>query len=323
VDRGGWVTVEAAGGQLRARKHPRFRRLMDPLAAPTVGDWVVLRPDDGGGPSRVERVLPRRGAFIRSAGDDADSRVQVVAANVDTAMVLVPLDGDRNRRRTDRLLSLAWSSKATPVLVLSKADACADVPHAVADATAQVQGVAVLVVSARTGEGLDELERYCTAGQTIVLVGTSGAGKSTLANRLYGEDALATQELRADGRGRHTTTHRQLLRLPTGGLLIDTPGLRSIGVREDDVEAGEDQVFRDVEELIAACRFGDCSHGGEPDCAVQQALASGDLHEERWDSYRTLTEQRAELTRRRAAAQHTAETRRTRAARDRGRRGRF
>jgi ribosome biogenesis GTPase / thiamine phosphate phosphatase len=319
ADRGGWVTTETADGQVRARMHPRFRRLMDPLAAPTVGDWVSLRHDPGGGPTLVEVVLPRHSAFIRSAGDDADSRIQVVAANVDWAMVLVALDGDRNRRRTDRLLSLAWASQARPVLLLTKADACDDVAAAVADATAEIGDVAVHVLSARTGHGVEELQPYCSAGQTIVLVGTSGAGKSTLANRLFGEEVLDTQEVRSDGQGRHTTTHRQLLQLPTGGLLIDTPGLRSIGMREDDEDSGEDQAFRDVEELMASCRFADCSHGAEPDCAVHEALGSGELSAARWDSYRTLAAEREALARRREAGERAAETRRSRAARRRGR----
>jgi ribosome biogenesis GTPase / thiamine phosphate phosphatase len=323
VDRGGWVSVQTGSGdERRARMHPRFRRLMDPLAAPTVGDWVVLRPDEGGGPTLAIEVLPRRSAFVRSAGDDSDSRIQVVAANVDTAMVLVPLDGDRNRRRTDRLLSLAWSSRAAPVLVLTKADACPDVSSAVEDATAEVRGVPVHVISAVTGDGVGELAPYCTTGQTIVLVGTSGAGKSTLANRLYGEEILETRGLRADGQGRHTTTHRQLLRLPDGGLLIDTPGLRSIGVREADEEAGEDRAFADVEALVSACRFSDCVHGGEPDCAVRAALEAGELSAARWDSYRTLETERAALAERREAAERAAETRRSRAARQRGRRSR-
>jgi ribosome biogenesis GTPase / thiamine phosphate phosphatase len=319
IDRGGWVTALDSTGEVRARQHPRFRRLMDPLDAPAVGDWALFRPDPGGGPIRLELLLPRRTAFVRTAGDAEESRTQVIAANVDVALVVVPIDSDVNLRRVDRLVSLAFSSGATPVLLLSKADACPE-PHSVAAAVrAEVGGVDTVWLSARTGLGLDVLDTYVRAGVTLVLVGASGSGKSTLANRLAGRELLDTAEVRADGRGRHTTTHRQLVELPGGALLIDTPGLRSIGMWDAD-EAAEDSAFEDVEELMASCRFGDCSHTSEPGCAVAAALADGSLDPSRWQRYRTIESDREERAQRREAVEKAAETRRSRAARARGRR---
>jgi ribosome biogenesis GTPase / thiamine phosphate phosphatase len=318
VDRGGWVTALTAADELRARKHPRFRRLMDPLEAPTVGDWCAFRPDPGGGPTLLEAVLPRRTAFVRTAGDAEESRTQLVAANVDLAAVVVPADVDLNVRRLDRLLSLAWTSGARPVVVLTKADVAPALEHVVDLVVAEAGETPVLAVSARTGAGVDELERLVRPGETLVLVGTSGAGKSTLANRLAGEQVLATGEVRDDGRGRHTTTHRELVVLPGGRLLIDTPGLRSIGTWEE--QDADDRSFADVEALMAACRFADCSHGPEPGCAVREALARGALAAERWERYRTIEADRLERARRREAAERAAETRRSRASRSRGRR---
>jgi ribosome biogenesis GTPase / thiamine phosphate phosphatase len=321
VDRGGWVDVLTAAGEERARLHPRYRRLMDPLAAPTVGDWVVLRPDQGGGPTRLETVLPRRTAFVRTAGDAGESRTQLVAANVDVALVVVPADLDPNVRRIDRLLAVAISSGARAVVVLSKVDACDD-PGAVRAALAEEVGdLEVIAISAVTGEGLDAVDALVAPGRTVVLVGASGAGKSTLANRLAGEELLATAPVRGDGAGRHTTTHRQLVVLPGGALLIDTPGVRSIGTWERDEDA-EEQQFADVEALIAACRFADCSHGGEPGCAVRAALDDGTLGADRWVRHLTIEGDRAERERRREAAEKAAETRRSRAARAKGRRPR-
>jgi ribosome biogenesis GTPase len=321
IDRGGWVDLLTADGELRGRQHPRFRRTMDPLDAPAVGDWALLRPDPGGGPTQLQKLLPRTTALVRTAGDAGESRTQLVAANVDVVGVVVAADLDLNIRRLDRLLSVAYASGARPVVVLSKADACETPDDLAARVRDETDDVDVLVLSARTGQGMDDLDALVADGRTLVLIGTSGAGKSTLANRLAGEELLATQGLRGDGAGRHTTTHRQLVVLPGGGLLIDTPGLRSIGTwdAEDEEAAG---AFDDVEELIASCRFGDCSHGGEPGCAVREALDEGVLMAERWERYRTIEADRAERASRREASERAAETRRSRAARAKGRRPR-
>jgi ribosome biogenesis GTPase / thiamine phosphate phosphatase len=327
IDRGGWVDVLTDRGELRGRKHPRFRRLMDPLDAPAVGDWAVLRPDPGGGPTLVQQLLPRSTALIRTAGDAEESRTQLVAANVDLVAIVVPADLVLNVRRLDRLLAVAHASGARPLILLTKIDACAGPAAAIATVRAEARDVAVLPLSARTGEGLGAVEALLGPGRTLVLLGTSGAGKSTLANRLLGEELLATTEVRGDGAGRHTTTYRQLVVLPGGGLLIDTPGVRSIGTWEGEeadgdegAERSEEEQFADVEALIAACRFGDCSHGPEPGCAVRAALDAGELDPERWDRYRTIETDREERARRRAATARAAETRRSRAARARGRR---
>jgi ribosome biogenesis GTPase len=320
IDRGGWVTALTADGELRGRQHARFRRLMDPLAAPTVGDWCAFRADTGGGPTQLVEVLPRRTAFVRTVGGTEESRTQLVAANVDVALVVVPADGDRNVRRIDRLVSLAHASGARPVLVLSKADAAEDAAAVLRALSAELGGIEVLALSARTGQGLDEVEALLSPGQTLVLVGTSGAGKSTLVNRLAGGEVLSTAEVRADGRGRHTTTHRQLVVLPGGALLIDTPGLRSIGLWDSDEDAGSD--FADVEALLATCRFSDCAHGGEPGCAVAAALDDGTLPAQRWERYRAIEADRTVRSERRVAGAAAAKTRRSRAARAKGRRPR-
>lgn len=306
VDRGGWLTAETAEGMLRGRQHARFRRVSDPLETPTVGDWVVFREDPGGGPPVAETVLPRRTVFVRNAGDDERAQPQALAANIDSVLIVVSLSTEYNPRRTDRFLSLAWASGAEPVMVLTKADLCDDLDAAL-DAVAQhVVGAQIAVISARSGYGLDALARHLAPGRTVVLLGQSGAGKSTLANRLTGEELLAEQEVRKDGKGRHTTTHRQLLRLPSGGLLIDTPGLRSVALWEQD--SLDEGAFADVEQLAAQCRFSDCAHEAEPGCAVREALADGTLDADRWDSYRTL----------RAEAEQVARSRETTARAQRG-----
>lgn len=322
IDRGGWLTALTGDGELRGRQHPRFRRLMDPLAAPTVGDWAVFRADPGGGPTQLLEILPRRTAFVRTAGDAEESRTQLVAANVDVALVVVAADLEVNVRRIDRLLSVAFSSGARPVVALSKIDACPDLPAVREQVAAAIGDVELLTVSALTGQGLDQLDELVAGGRTFVLVGTSGAGKSTLANRLAGEHLLETQDVRTDGAGRHTTTHRQLVVLPTGALLIDTPGLRSIGTWADE-DPDAEGAFDDIEALIADCRFADCSHTSEPGCAVRAALDAGVLAAERWERYRIIETDLAERARRRGAVEKAAETRRSRAARAKGRRPRF
>jgi len=313
IDRGGWLTAMAADGAVRARQHPRFRRVMDALELPTVGDWVVLRPDPGGGPLLADQVLPRHSVFVR--GDEGHARVQAVAANVDVVFLLLSATMAHNERRTDRMLSLAWASGAQPVVVVTKADAVDDLDARVALIEDAVKGVPVHVVSAHRGEGLDDLLPHLGPGRTAALLGASGVGKSTLANWLLGGDALATGAVRRDGKGRHTTTHRELLRLPDGGLLIDTPGLRSVGLFDRD-DAADDQTFADVDALAAACRFADCAHGGEPGCAVREALDSGVLQAGRWERYAALLEEATVVAQRQEEGLRAAETRRYRARRE-------
>ncbi|HVM20278.1 MAG TPA: ribosome small subunit-dependent GTPase A [Egibacteraceae bacterium] len=309
IDRGGWLNVETADGSRRARKHPRFRRLADPLDAPTVGDWVVLRDDPGGGPPLAEHVLPRTSLLQRNAGDDERTQPQALAANIDTVLIVVALDVAYNPRRTDRFLSLALTGGAQPVLVLTKADLHDDVASALDQVRRHVREVEVVAISSRAGTGLGDLQRHLQPGQTVVLVGQSGAGKSTLANRLTGEHSLAEQEVRKDGKGRHTTSHRQLLRLPSGGLLIDTPGLRSVGMLEETVDEG---AFSDIEELAARCRFSDCAHEAEPGCAVLAALESGDLDPQRWESYAKLAAEAQQVAQQRVLTERAQRGRRRR-----------
>ena len=204
-------------------------------------------------------------------------------ANVDTVLLVSGLDGDFNPRRIERYLTAAWDSGADPVLVLTKLDVCDDLERVV-EAEAVAIGVPVHAVSNLTGEGVEELRALLRPARTFVLLGSSGVGKSTLVNRLAGRRLMPTGDLRRDGRGRHTTRHRQLLVLPGGALLVDTPGLRELQVWEGDL----DSAFSEIAELQAQCRFNDCSHDTEPDCAVQEALASGALDPERYQSYRKL-----------------------------------
>ena len=252
---------------------------------PAVGDWVVARPLPGERKAVIEAVLPRRSAFTRK---EAWRRAveQVVAANVDTVFVVSAFEHDLNVRRLERYLAASWESGAQPVIVLNKADLADDAGADTAAVEAIAFGVPVHAVSAATGEGLDELERYLAPGRTVALLGSSGVGKSTLVNRLAGRYVLATQELRADGRGRHTTTHRELVLLPGGGLLLDTPGMRELQLW--DAADGVEQTFEEIASLAERCRFNDCGHESEPGCAVQAALADGSLARERFESWQKL-----------------------------------
>ena len=301
IDRGGWITAETGAETIRARQHARFRRARSPLDIPTVGDWVVLDHDSGGGEPVASDVLPRSSIFVRNAGDDERAQPQPLAANIDSVLIVISLADDYNARRTDRLLSLAWASGAEPVMVMSKADAVDDVDAELDEVREHVVGVQVEAISVRTGAGVDRLQRHLGPGRTVVLIGQSGAGKSTLANYLLGEDVLAAAEVRKDGKGRHTTSHRQLLRLPSGGLLIDTPGLRSVGLWESQSSLA-DAAFGDIDDLAEQCRFADCAHEQEPGCAVQEALAVGMLDRDRWESYRKLREEADQVTRARELA---------------------
>ena len=260
-------------------------RAEDSASLPAAGDWVAARFLDSR-EALVEAVLPRRSAFSRrAAGTRAEE--QVVAANIDRLFVVCGLDGDFNLRRIERYLTLAAAGGVNPVIVLNKADLCANVSERAAETRTAAGAAPVLAVSARTGAGLETLRTYLNSGETVALVGSSGAGKSTLINWLLGADRQRTGEVReSDSRGRHTTTHRELVPIPGGGALIDTPGLRELQLwaERDSVES----VFGEVAELAARCRFRDCTHTGEPGCAVEEALRSGDLASDRLASFQKL-----------------------------------
>jgi ribosome biogenesis GTPase len=292
--------VASGEGELLAQATGRLRHLAGPGVAelPAVGDWVALR---GG---RIHAVLPRRTAVRRRAPGPAAGE-QVLAANVDLVLVVVAPGRDANPRRVERLLALAWESGARPVVVLGRADLCpdwgTDVGTELAGLAAVAPGVQVLALSCYTGEGVDEIAALLEPGRTAVLLGSSGVGKSTLVNRLAGRDLLATGEVRDDGKGRHTTSARQLVVLAGGGLVIDTPGLRELGLWTGgrrgpgnpegvprSVGSGTAAAFDDVESLAAGCRFDDCRHRTEPGCAVLQALEDGRLPAERFAAWEKL-----------------------------------
>ncbi|MEU6489425.1 ribosome small subunit-dependent GTPase A [Streptomyces sp. NPDC046984] len=283
VDRG-QCDVVTADGVLRA--DTAFVTPHDPLRVVCTGDWVAVEP--AGNPRYVRAYLPRRTAFVRSTSSKR-SEGQILAANVDHVVVAVSLALELDLGRVERFLALAWESGAQPVVVLTKADLVPDVTtlsHLVQDVETTAPGVQVLAVSSQRGEGLDVLAATLSGG-TSVLLGQSGAGKSTLANALLGEEVMEVQATRdMDGKGRHTTTTRNLLALPGGGVLIDTPGLRGVGLW--DAETGVGQVFSEIEDLAAECRFQDCAHDAEPGCAVRAAMEDGELSERRLESYRKL-----------------------------------
>ncbi|MEU0331889.1 ribosome small subunit-dependent GTPase A [Streptomyces sp. NPDC006193] len=283
VDRGQCDVVTADG---TVRADTAFVTPHDPMRVVCTGDWVAVDPD--GSPRYVRAYLPRRTAFVRSTSSKR-SEGQILAANVDRAVVAVSLAAELDLGRIERFLALAWESGAQPVVVLTKADVVPDpvtLAHLVQDVETSAPGVPVLSVSALHGDGLDTLLALVGSG-TTVLLGQSGAGKSTLANALAGADVMDVRAARdVDGKGRHTTTTRNLLALPSGGVLMDTPGLRGVGMY--DAGNGVGQVFAEIEELAGRCRFHDCAHESEPGCAVRAAVADGELPERRLESYRKL-----------------------------------
>ncbi|WHP16791.1 ribosome small subunit-dependent GTPase A [Cellulomonas sp. ES6] len=278
---------------------------------PAVGDEVLLGADGADGGPRLVAVLPRRTAVVRD-GADRTSREQVLAANVDVVLVVEHLDPDPSPGRVERLLTLAWRSGAVPVVVLTKADLVPD-PEGMADEVRAVAiGADVHAVSVTAGTGLEPLRALLGPGRTLVVVGPSGAGKSTLVNALAGAEVMATGDRRADGRGRHTTVHRELVPLPGGASLIDTPGLRGVGLVAD--AAALETAFADVAELAEDCRFADCAHRSEPGCAVLAAVEDGSLSARRLDSWRRLAREAAYQERRVDAGLAAAERHRTRRA---------
>jgi ribosome biogenesis GTPase len=304
------VTEHRTGYQVQTENSECFARIAGKLRhttasqaeLPAVGDWVVLQTPADNSDAVIHRVLPRRSKFSRkAAGDRTDE--QVVAANVDTVWITSSLDRDFSLRRIERYLTLAWESGASPVIVLTKSDLCEDVQRYAAQVESIAIGTPVHITSSITLNGLSELAVYFQNHATVALMGSSGVGKSALINALAGESLQQTGGLRDDGRGRHTTTYRQQLRLAGGGLIIDTPGMRELQLWDGQGSLAD--VFVEIEDLAQGCRFSDCRHAGEPGCAVARAIDEGSLTEERLQSYHKLKRELAHIERKQdARAQH-------------------
>ncbi|PEL13264.1 ribosome small subunit-dependent GTPase A [Bacillus sp. AFS017336] len=267
---------------------------------PSVGDWVVIEPLNGENKAIIQKVLPRLSQFSRqSAGIKIEE--QVVAANIDYVFLVMALNNDFNIRRLERYLLVAYDSGASPIIVLTKKDLCNDLPGKMAEVEEIAFGVPIFSVNSTNGEGIEELKQLISLGKTVSLLGSSGVGKSTLLNALIGELKQITQDVReGDDRGKHTTTHRELFFLPSGGMVIDTPGMREL-----QLWGGEEHIsstFTDIEELAKSCKFSDCTHSKEPDCAVNRAIENGDIEPERLTSYRKLMKELAYAERKQDAS---------------------
>ena len=267
---------------------------------PTTGDFVMIHYIDNGD-SQIIATLPRKTFFSRREPGPVP-RDQAVAANFDYVFIMQSLNLDFNPKRLERYLTLAWQSGATPVILLTKADLAEDYWDYLTQVDRVAAGVNIHVVSAHTGYGLPRLNAYLQPGKTVVFLGSSGVGKSSLVNALAGEEIMAVSAIREDdSKGRHTTTHRQLIRLQSGVMIIDTPGMRELGMW--DVSEGLDQAFADVESYLGKCRFSDCKHEREPGCAIRAAIEAGQLDISRWESYQKLSEEavdKAEMLRRKS-----------------------
>jgi ribosome biogenesis GTPase / thiamine phosphate phosphatase len=306
--RGGYV-VATERGELDAAVSGRYRheaRLAEDF--PAVGDWVAIEVADGGKSAVIQALVPRKTRFLRPArGDTAGA--QIVAANVDIVLLVTGLDHDFNLRRVERYMALAWSSGAEPVIVLNKADVCDDVGGRMADVASVAPGVPVRALSAINGTGLDSLAPLLEPGKTIALIGSSGVGKSTIVNALLGWERQSTGAVRGDDqRGRHITTMRELVVTPSGALLIDSPGMRSVGMWE--IDEGMAEAFADIEAFASQCRFSDCAHGSEPGCGVQAAIVAGTLSASRLASQQKLEREWAAAARRVDPAARAASTKR-------------
>ena len=261
---------------------------------PAVGDWVAVKPTTmAGGRATIQAILPRTSVFSRKAAG-TDTTEQILATNVDTALLMTAFDQDLNLRRLERYLAMTWESGASPVILVNKSDLSDHVDVLRADVDRIALGVPVHAISAKHSDGLDALAPYLVAGRTLVVLGSSGVGKSTLINRLMGEEHFKTREVRDhDHRGRHTTTHRELVVLPSGAILIDTPGMRELQLWSAD--AGMAGAFDDIASLAAGCYFADCQHAAEPKCAVKQAVERGEMPADRLASFHKLQAEQAAL----------------------------
>jgi ribosome biogenesis GTPase / thiamine phosphate phosphatase len=275
---------------------------------PAVGDWVVIRLRSEGDKAMIHAVLPRKSCFVRKAAG-SKTEEQVVGANIDTVFLVTSLNHDFNLRRIERYLAVAWESGARPIVILTKADLCDEVEARLDEAGSIAFGVPVHAVSVVLPDALEELQQYFKPGETIALLGSSGVGKSTLVNHLLGCESMRVQEVREhDDRGRHTTTHRELIVLPRGGLVLDTPGMRELQLW--DGADGLERTFDDIEAFAARCYFGDCRHQEEPQCAVREALDEGLIDEERYLSYEKLRKELAHLIRKQDVRVRLAEKQR-------------
>ena len=263
-----------------------FVKAGTPLDLPVVGDWVAFRGDSRKGQVMIREVLPRKSQFVRKVALE-NTKPQVIAANVDLVFIVTGLDRDFNLRRIERYLTLSYESGAKPVIVLNKIDLCQNADSVIQEVEAVAMGADVIAVSALADEGIEQLTHHLKKGRTVAFLGSSGVGKSTLVNLLMGRNVMEVREVREnDQRGRHTTTHREMFTLSNGAMIIDTPGLRELQLWG----GGENlnQAFSDIEKLAESCRFSDCSHEREPDCAVKHAVEAGEIDEARYASYLKL-----------------------------------